>query len=354
MTDLIRDAPIGQLIRWVTNNRVLLYPEEKPDFQCPTCYADPEVAAKAQRSQLTSHTNTNASLPEKEDPEKDDPIDAEKAHQEAAEDDAAQEEPHVLGGLDRPTLLSMPTARSDLERHATTRSSLAELESTKSRIERLGTRATLQQSKTREELEEAFAASILTKEPTRPIIPQRTADGYILVDWYTEGDAENPQNWSAGKKFLASLMIYLYTTAVYMGSSIITAGAEGIMREFHVGPTPASLDLALYTLAYGLGPLIFSPLSEIPSIGRNPPYMITMGIFVILCVPTALVENFAGLLVLRFLQGFFGSPCLATGGASLQDMYSLIKLPYVLCIWAFAATCGPVSLHSPFHAKPSC
>ncbi|KAM3417971.1 hypothetical protein BST61_g6183 [Cercospora zeina] len=45
--------------------------------------------------------------------------------------------------------------------------------------------------------------------------------------------------------------------------------------------------------------------------------------------------------VLRFLQGFFGSPCLATGGASLQDMYRLIKLPYVLCIWAFAATCGP-------------
>ena len=69
--------------------------------------------------------------------------------------------------------------------------------------------------------------------------------------------------------------------------------------------------------------------------------MITMGIFVILCVPTALVDNFAGLLVLRFLQGFFGSPCLATGGASLQDMFSLIKLPYILCLWAFAATCGP-------------
>lgn len=66
-----------------------------------------------------------------------------------------------------------------------------------------------------------------------------------------------------------------------------------------------------------------------------------MLIFVILCVPAALAPNFAGLLVLRFLQGFFGSPCLATGGASLGDMYSLIKLPYVLCLWAFAATSGP-------------
>ena len=86
---------------------------------------------------------------------------------------------------------------------------------------------------------------------------------------------------------------------------------------------------------------LYADASQIPSIGRNPPYMITMAIFVILCVPTALVNNIGGLLVLRFLQGFFGSPCLATGGASLGDMYSLIKLPYVLCIWALAATCGP-------------
>ena len=87
--------------------------------------------------------------------------------------------------------------------------------------------------------------------------------------------------------------------------------------------------------------MIWSPLSEIPLIGRNPPYMITFAIYVILLVPTALAKNFAGLIVLRFLLGFFGSPCLATGGASLQDMFSLIKLPYVLSTWALAATCGP-------------
>ena len=87
--------------------------------------------------------------------------------------------------------------------------------------------------------------------------------------------------------------------------------------------------------------MIFSPLSEIPSVGRNIPYISSFFIFVILCIPTALVENFAGLLVLRFLQGFFGSPCLATGGASIGDLYSLIKLPYGLSLWAFAATCGP-------------
>lgn len=96
-----------------------------------------------------------------------------------------------------------------------------------------------------------------------------------------------------------------------------------------------------YVLAYGIGPLTFSSISEIPLIGRNPPYIITFAIFVILCIPAAMVDNFAGLLVLRFLQGFFGSPCLATGGATLQDMYSLIKLPYVMCAWAAAACAAP-------------
>jgi DHA1 family multidrug resistance protein-like MFS transporter len=113
------------------------------------------------------------------------------------------------------------------------------------------------------------------------------------------------------------------------------------MERFGVNVQLASMGLSMYVLAYGLGPMIFSPLSEIPAIGRNPPYMITYALFVILLVPAALVQNFPGLIVLRFLQGFFGSPCLATGGASLQDMFSLIKLPYVLSLWALAATCGP-------------
>lgn len=133
----------------------------------------------------------------------------------------------------------------------------------------------------------------------------------------------------------------IYTMFVYMGSAIYSPSIEGVMKEFGVNVQAASLGLSMYVLAYGIGPMLFSPLSEIPYIGRNPPYIITLFIYVIVTIPSALVDNFAGLIVLRFLQGFFGSPCLATGGASLQDMYSLIKIPYVLSLWAFAATCGP-------------
>lgn len=47
------------------------------------------------------------------------------------------------------------------------------------------------------------------------------------------------------------------------------------------------------------------------------------------------------LLAFRFLTGFFGSPVLATGGASLADIYAPKKRAYAMSIWGIAAVCGP-------------
>lgn len=154
------------------------------------------------------------------------------------------------------------------------------------------------------------------------IMPTKTSDGNILVDWYTTDDKENPQNWSSGKKWVAMMQIALYSMAVYGSSSLYVPGIEGVMHEFHVGATPGALGLAIFVIGYGIGPLLWAPLSEIPAIGRNWVYVPTFFLFVVLAVPTALVKNYAGLLVLRFLTGFFGSPCLANGGASIGDIVS--------------------------------
>jgi DHA1 family multidrug resistance protein-like MFS transporter len=48
------------------------------------------------------------------------------------------------------------------------------------------------------------------------------------------------------------------------------------MRTFGVGDFKAALGLALYVLGYGIGPLIWSPMSEIPVFGRNVPYILTV------------------------------------------------------------------------------
>jgi len=314
---LIRDAPIGQIIRYFTNNRVLQYPEERPDFQVPAYY----TRNTRPLPKRLSTDGTDALQIEPEGP---------------ATEEVVLPDPETVLDLEKADTISEDD-HTDLEKIQTARTQ----HTARTQISRVGTRTALSKSISRVDLEQQFSLATVERGPSRPIEPEILPDGTILVDWYATDDADNPQNWSLAKKNVVLAQILMYTMGVYMGSAIYSPSIPGVMARFGVEIGAASLGLSMYVLAYGIGPLLFSPLSEIPVIGRNPPYIISYAIFVILLVPTALVDNFAGLIVLRFLQGFFGSPCLATGGATLQDVYSLIKLPYVLSLWAFAATCGP-------------
>ncbi|OAP61065.1 hypothetical protein AYL99_03266 [Fonsecaea erecta] len=303
MSALLRDAPVGQVIRFVTRNKYFQYPEERPDFVLPESYQFHKLGVTHPPQPI---------LPLPDDVEK------------KADED-----------LDDSRSLTAARTAADGE-------SMALSDRTLSKIM---TRPELSQVNTRADLEQAYSNATrqetLKNQASRPIAPQVTSDGTILVDWYATDDPENPQNWSRAKKTIVVLQIYLYTLAVYMGSAIFTPSEPFIVEKMGVSPNVAALGLSMYVLGYGIGPLIFSPLSEIPIIGRNPPYMITLGIFVIISIPTAVVNSFPALVVLRFLQGFFGSPCLATGGASIGDIFSLLKLPYFLTGWAAFATAGP-------------
>ncbi|KZT53725.1 MFS general substrate transporter [Calocera cornea HHB12733] len=163
-----------------------------------------------------------------------------------------------------------------------------------------------------------------------------------LVDWYGPDDPANPMNWSTGRKVFVTALICLLTFSVYIGSAIYSPGIPDVSQEFGASSTTAALGLTLFVFGYGLGPMFLAPLSEIPSIGRNPPYLATLAIFVALQYPTALATNIHTLLALRFLAGFFGSPSLATGGATLSDMFGPAHRPYAIGIWGLAAVCGPV------------
>ncbi|KAL9078472.1 MAG: hypothetical protein Q9157_002593 [Trypethelium eluteriae] len=283
MADLIREAPLGQLVRWLTRKRYFKYPEEEEGFQIPW-------EGSLDRAEKLTESNL-APTPSNEDA---------VSRQETVQDTGSMIEPRITRTKTRESTVPWSEDRFDVER---------------------------QQS--------------VERQKSAVIVPTKTSDGITLVDWYTTDDPANPQNWSSGKKAYVAILIFVYTFVVYATSSIYTSAQEEVMQKFHLSYSRASLILSLYVIGYGIGPLLFSPLSEIPLFGRNVPYMTSFALFVILAVPTALVDNYAGLLVLRFLTGFMGSPCLATGGATMQDLYSLLKLPYALTTWVAAAFCAP-------------
>lgn len=180
------------------------------------------------------------------------------------------------------------------------------------------------------------------REPISVDVDHSTGEEVILVSWCSEEDPDNPQNWSGGKKTWVSALLFAYTFSAYIGSSVYTASESDIVEIFEVSNTVAALGLSLYIVGYGLGPMVLSPLSEIPAIGRNPPYIITYALFSVLCVPMALVNNVAGTLVLRFLLGLLASPALATVGASCGDIFNAVQMPYVIAFWGGWATLAPV------------
>ncbi|KAJ5549140.1 hypothetical protein N7513_006374 [Penicillium frequentans] len=168
------------------------------------------------------------------------------------------------------------------------------------------------------------------------------ANQSIVISWRGDDDPENPQNWSTKKKSFVSSLICFLTFAIYVGSAIYTPGVPGVEEQFGVSSVAALLGLTLFVLGYGLGPMLWSPLSEIPQIGRSPTYVLTLFVFVFFNFGVIYAKNFGMLLAFRFLTGFIGSPALATGAASMGDMWSPKMRDYMIAVWGMFAISAPV------------
>ena len=272
--DTLREAPFGQIVRYLTKNKYFRYPEENSGFALPAGYG-----GNKGDSENTSTSDLGEKQNDSRAPARDAVLPAEK-----------------LERLPTNDLEQQPTRRVSHDPHSSL--NLQRTNTLPYTNERLNVEATLSIQRTQ----------------SRPITPSKTSDGIILVDWYTTDDQANPQNWSAFKKAWVAAQICLYTFTVYASSSIYVPSVPQIRAQFGIEEFKASLPLALYVLGYGTGPLLFSPMSEIPIYGRNVPYVATFAIFVAIAAPTAVLNNFGVFVFFRFLQGFFGSPCLANGG----------------------------------------
>ncbi|KAK7190696.1 multidrug resistance protein [Paraphaeosphaeria sporulosa] len=164
----------------------------------------------------------------------------------------------------------------------------------------------------------------------------------FLVGRYGPHDPENPHNWPYKCKLLTLSQMFVLNFCIYIGSSIYVPGEASIMYEFGVSETVATLGLSMYTVGYGLGPMLWSPLSEVPVIGRSSIFFWTLAIFVILQLGVGFAPNMATFLIFRTLTGFFGSPCLATG--PIIGGYIAPVKGWTWTIWIFTWLCTLVLL----------
>ncbi|ROW10299.1 hypothetical protein VMCG_02051 [Cytospora schulzeri] len=83
-------------------------------------------------------------------------------------------------------------------------------------------------------------------------------------------------------------------------------------------------------------------MSEIPQLGRSGIYVWTLCAFVLLQLPTGFSVDIAMFLIFRLVSGFIGRPILATGAATIIDIYGPARAAFGICIFASAGVCGPI------------
>ena len=97
----------------------------------------------------------------------------------------------------------------------------------------------------------------LVKEPT-----EAGADA-MIVDFDGEDDPYRPMNWPFRKKVITTTLSGFTTCWITVASAIYSPGVQQIAHDFDVSVEAATTGISMVVLGFGLGPLIWAPLSEV-------------------------------------------------------------------------------------------
>ena len=162
-----------------------------------------------------------------------------------------------------------------------------------------------------------------------------------LVDWLPEERA-NPYNWSSAYRWLVTFVIAASALCVAFASSSYSAALQDLHREFPaMGQEQGIAGLSLYVLGFGIGPLIWAPVSEIW--GRNVAFFASYPLFCLFNMGGALSRNVPSILIFRLLAGTFGAAPLVTAGGQVGDMWALHERALATSLFSLAPFLGPVT-----------
>lgn len=168
---------------------------------------------------------------------------------------------------------------------------------------------------------------------------QEDLDPEIEFVTFVTNDPENPHNWPLWIRWCYTVLLSILVICVAYGSACITGGLGTVQHQFHVSMEAAILSCSLMVIGFALGPLIWSPVSDL--FGRKVAYFTSMGLYTIFNIPCALAPNLGGLLVCRFLCGVFSSSGLCLVGGSIADMFPSSTRGKAIAFFAWAPYAGP-------------
>lgn len=160
-----------------------------------------------------------------------------------------------------------------------------------------------------------------------------------LVDFSSPSDPYNPLNWPLRKKCSTTLLYGLVTMTATWGSSCYSAGTAQISQEFNVGSQVAILGTSLFLVGFGVGPLLWAPLSEV--YGRRVAVFVPMFVAMCFSFGSATAKDLQTVMLTRFWGGFFASAPVTNTGGVLGDLFGPSQRGIAMAGYAMAVVAGP-------------
>ncbi|KAI9728075.1 MAG: hypothetical protein M1834_007791 [Cirrosporium novae-zelandiae] len=174
---------------------------------------------------------------------------------------------------------------------------------------------------------------------SHPLTHQKTLDD-VIVDFDGPDDPYRPVNWPSKKKITTTLLYGFTTMWATWASSVYAPAVNQISHEFQVGTEVSLLGLSLLLFGFGVGPLLWAPLSEV--YGRKPAVLAPYFIAAVFSFGSATAKDIQTLMLTRFFSGFFGAAPITNTGGVLGDIWAAEQRGVALVVYAMAVVGGPV------------
>ncbi|KAL8690649.1 MAG: hypothetical protein Q9218_003943, partial [Villophora microphyllina] len=142
-----------------------------------------------------------------------------------------------------------------------------------------------------------------------------------LIEW-VDDDPRNPMLTAQWKKWLWTCLESLTCFSVAIATSGYSAGPNEILARFGMSREVYEFGFSVFVLGFALGPLLWAPLT-----------------FNAACI---VVPDTAGLVLMRFIKGSFGSSLLANAGGVVADIFEPKHRGLGIVVFSTAPLLGPV------------
>ena len=162
----------------------------------------------------------------------------------------------------------------------------------------------------------------------------------VIVDFDGPTDPYRPLNWPLRKKILTTMLYGFTTLGASFASSIYSPIVGVIAEDYRVDVEVSLLGLSLLLVGFGLGPLIWAPLSEV--YGRKHAVLTPYLAAIFFTFATGASKDIQSILITRFFTGFFGSAPITNTGGVLGDIWPATQRGTAIIFYAIAVVGGPV------------